>query len=369
MRTTSGGKRFCLAATTTGFFSWDDWKITNEDIKSEIDDMLETFKRNTTNKSSTSTENSSEAIKINFEYSRTIERDNEWRKVYDKKDLIIWRRKLLINEQNTLVIPVQDNNNNTNGSDHQEKSSSNNSNSDSAESMHEIFEYKVLGRLNDVTPLEFFHTQVDLDFRKEWDYLVIQIESLDKEETTNTEVIKWLMKFPYPLYPREYVFVRRCCLEPNQKVLVVVSKSLPDIKLPDQKDMLKHNQSHQSQHEPHHQHHSQQQHQGNVRVTSYKSNMIILPHSEFDEKGLDYVIQYYDDSKARIPKLAYKWVTASGLPDYTEKLHKATLRAKVHQSTSNIFKCCAPKSSTSTTSTTTTTTPNQPKAGTNSNQP
>jgi len=53
--------------------------------------------------------------------------------------------------------------------------------------------------------------------------------------------------------------------------------------------------------------------------------MIIIPYTDIDKPGIYYVIQYYDVNKAKIPKLAYKWMATSGLPDYVAKLHKATM--------------------------------------------
>ena len=53
-----------------------------------------------------------------------------------------------------------------------------------------------------------------------------------------------------------------------------------------------------------------------------------MPHHDFDRPGIDYVIQYYDVNKAKIPKLAYNWMAASGLPDFVEKVHRATHKLK-----------------------------------------
>ena len=43
---------------------------------------------------------------------------------------------------------------------------------------------------------------------------------------------------------------------------------------------------------------------------------------------MNYVIQYYDINKANIPKVAYSWMAASGLPDYIERLHSATMKLR-----------------------------------------
>ncbi len=165
----------------------------------------------------------------------------------------------------------------------------------------DIFEHKVLGRFDEITPIEYYQVQVDLEYRKEWDFLIKFLEMIKKDPVTNTELVRWVSKFPYPLCDREYIFVRRYCIEPNEKLLVLLSRGLDQISddLPCDKR--------------------------NVIVSQYKSNMIIIPYSEIDKPGIYYIIQYYDVNKAKIPKLAYKWMATSGLPDYVAKLHKATM--------------------------------------------
>jgi hypothetical protein len=121
------------------------------------------------------------------------------------------------------------------------------------------------------------------------------------------------MRFPYPLYPREYVYVRRYCVDLNENLLILVAKGLPDLEFEqlDPKQQPKNEAS-----------------KNYVRVTNYKSNFIVIPHSDFDKPGMNYVIQYYDINKANIPKVAYSWMAASGLPDYIERLHSATMKLR-----------------------------------------
>lgn len=168
----------------------------------------------------------------------------------------------------------------------------------------DIFEHKVLGRIDDLTPIEFYQTQIDIDYRKEWDFLVKYLEVVKRDPVTNTELLQWVSKFPYPLSDREYIFVRRYCIEPTEKLLVLVSRALSE--MPDDLPATK----------------------NTVQVTQYKSNMIIIPYSDIDKPGIYYIIQYYDVNKAKIPRLAYKWMATSGLPDYVSKLHKATLNLR-----------------------------------------
>jgi StAR-related lipid transfer protein 7, mitochondrial len=266
-------KKLYALALTAGLFTWDEHGVTNNEVKNEINQVLTAFK--ITN---------NESKQIDFEKSRHFQ-DSEWEKIFDKKDLIIWRRKIFIDDEYETT------------------------NSDDNGQSLELYEYKVLGRIMDVTPIEFYETQIDLKFRKQWDYLVISIEMIDKDSISNTELIRWYTKFPYPLYPREYIFVRRYCIEPTEKLLILISRGVPECDL---SSLLPKNKKATE----------------SVRVTKYKSNMIIIPHNDFEKPGLDYVMQYYDVNKANIPKMAYKWMASSGLPDYIEKLHKATLQLK-----------------------------------------
>lgn len=62
-----------------------------------------------------------------------------------------------------------------------------------------------------------------------------------------------------------------------------------------------------------------------VRVIDYESQMVIRPHSTFDENGFDYLLTYFDDPRALVPMTAYNWIASSGLPGFVESLHKAAL--------------------------------------------
>jgi len=38
--------------------------------------------------------------------------------------------------------------------------------------------------------------QVDLEFRKQWDKLVITLDVVDKDDESGTEVVHWVMHYP-----------------------------------------------------------------------------------------------------------------------------------------------------------------------------
>ncbi|XP_074085099.1 stAR-related lipid transfer protein 7, mitochondrial [Macrotis lagotis] len=65
-----------------------------------------------------------------------------------------------------------------------------------------------------------------------------------------------------------------------------------------------------------------------VRVRSYESQMVIRPHKSFDENGFDYLLTYSDNPQTVFPRYCVSWMVSSGMPDFLEKLHMATLKAK-----------------------------------------
>ena len=68
--------------------------------------------------------------------------DEEWKIIYDQPDIIIWRRNINLAEVDHSVP---------------------NSKVD-----YDLYEYKVLGRIDDINAIEFFQTQIDLKYRQEW---------------------------------------------------------------------------------------------------------------------------------------------------------------------------------------------------------
>ncbi|XP_006625582.1 stAR-related lipid transfer protein 7, mitochondrial [Lepisosteus oculatus] len=165
-----------------------------------------------------------------------------------------------------------------------------------------LYEYRVLGTYTDVTPRQFFNVQLDTEYRKKWDALVIKLEVIDRDEITGSEVVHWVTHFPYPMYSRDYVYVRRYSVDLENNLMILVSRTVEHPTVPETADF--------------------------VRVRSYQSKMVIRPHKSFDENGFDYLLTYSDDPQTVFPRYCVSWMVSSGMPDFLEKLHKATLRAK-----------------------------------------
>ncbi|KAG8189745.1 hypothetical protein JTE90_012920 [Oedothorax gibbosus] len=161
-----------------------------------------------------------------------------------------------------------------------------------------LYEYKIMGTFYDVPARTFFAVQTDIEYRKKWDKLVIKLDVIDKENVDGgCEVMHWVMHYPYPMYSREYVYIRRAVISPQTNTMVLVSRAIVHPSCPVNNKY--------------------------VRVYDYSSRMVIRPHRTYDENGFDYVLTYFDDPQAAFPAPAYNWMARSGVPDFVEKLHEA----------------------------------------------
>ncbi|CAH1784595.1 unnamed protein product [Owenia fusiformis] len=160
-----------------------------------------------------------------------------------------------------------------------------------------LYEYKIYGTYNDVPARAFYDVNLDLEFRKHWDNLVIKLECIEEDRKSGQEVIHWVVHYPYPMYSREYVYVRRRNIDVENKVMVIVNQATDHPSYPETNSY--------------------------VRVHRYFSKIVIKPHTTFDENGFDYVMTYSDDPKTSLPSITYNWMASTGVPDYVDKLHSA----------------------------------------------
>uniref|UniRef100_A0A8C9PY81 StAR-related lipid transfer protein 7, mitochondrial n=1 Tax=Spermophilus dauricus TaxID=99837 RepID=A0A8C9PY81_SPEDA len=165
-----------------------------------------------------------------------------------------------------------------------------------------LYQYRVFGTYTDVTPRQFFNVQLDTEYRKKWDALVIKLEVIERDVVSGSEVLHWVTHFPYPMYSRDYVYVRRYSVDQENNVMVLVSRAVQHPSVPESPEF--------------------------VRVRSYESQMVIRPHKSFDENGFDYLLTYSDNPQTVFPRYCVSWMVSSGMPDFLEKLHTATLKAK-----------------------------------------
>ncbi|XP_060074324.1 stAR-related lipid transfer protein 7, mitochondrial-like [Ylistrum balloti] len=160
-----------------------------------------------------------------------------------------------------------------------------------------VEEYKVYGTYHDITPMSFYTVQVDLQYRKKWDKRVVKLDVVDQDKGSGAEIVHWVTKFVWPMADREYVFMRRYKIDRQKNVMVLMSHSTDHPSIPESKKC--------------------------VRITKYESDLVIKPHTNFNENGFDYVLTYYDDPESSIPSVAYEWVATQGLPKFLEEVHTA----------------------------------------------
>ncbi|KAI8483028.1 StAR- lipid transfer protein 7, mitochondrial [Branchiostoma belcheri] len=251
-------------------FAWDKERITDQELDCYIQDMwdVQRMKNNANNRNSshqTNTEvdnrNSTEVDSRNSNISCSSFL-NSWERVIDRTDLKVWRKPM-------------------------EGSS--------------LYQYKVYGTFHDISARTFFNVQLDLNYRKEWDKLVLKLEVIDKDDDDGSEVVHWVMHYPYPMYSREYVYLRRHKVDTEANIIVLASRSVEHPACPESNQY--------------------------VRVATYSSNMVIKPHRTFDEDGFDYILTYNDDPKAFFPSYCINWMASSGLPDFISQLHQAAYNA------------------------------------------
>ncbi|XP_028596916.2 stAR-related lipid transfer protein 7, mitochondrial [Podarcis muralis] len=246
-----------LMAVVTGVFLWEEERIKEEELKRSAEEMklMEEINVFQSHKGMSKTQEPKDA--------GSVSREQSWEMVMDKKQFKLWRRPI--------------------GGTH-------------------LYQYRVFGTYTDVTPRQFFNVQLDTEYRKKWDSLVIKLEVIERDLDTGSEVIHWVTHFPYPMYSRDYVYVRRYSVDQENNLMVLVSRAVEHPSVPEDPEF--------------------------VRVQTYESQMVIRPHSSFDENGFDYLLTYSDNPQTVFPRYCVSWMVSSGMPDFLEKLHMAALKAK-----------------------------------------
>ncbi|XP_019395301.1 PREDICTED: stAR-related lipid transfer protein 7, mitochondrial [Crocodylus porosus] len=243
-----------LLAALAGVFVWEERRIQEEELRRSAEEMKRMREM------------------VSFFPSGSEERpepvmpassEPAWELVMDKKHFKLWRR------------PIEGNH---------------------------LYQYRVFGTYTDVTPRQFFNVQLDTEYRKKWDSLVIKLDVIERDVTTGSEVVHWVTHFPYPMYSRDYVYVRRYNVDKENNLMVLVSRAVEHPSIPEDPEY--------------------------VRVRTYESQMVIRPHKTFDENGFDYLLTYSDNPQTVFPRYCVSWMVSSGMPDFLEKLHAATLKAK-----------------------------------------
>lgn len=250
-----------LMAALTGVFLWEQERIKEEELRRSAQEM-QRIEEITSLFQDSRGESHAQEPKTHRDVPSSPE-DPSWELVMDKKHFKLWRR------------PVGET---------------------------QLYQYRVFGTYTDVTPRQFFNVQLDTEYRKKWDSLVIKLEVIERDKDSGSEVVHWVTQFPYPMYSRDYVYVRRYSVDPESNLMVLVSRAVEHPSVPEDPEV--------------------------VRVRNYESQMVIRPHKSFDENGFDYMLTYSDNPQTVFPRYCVSWMVSSGMPDFLEKLHTAALKAK-----------------------------------------
>lgn len=162
-----------------------------------------------------------------------------------------------------------------------------------------LYCYKIYGCFHDVTAEDFFRVHCDTEFRKEWDKTALQLEIIDSDEKSNSDIIYWELLWPRMFSNRDYVFNRRFKIDNEKKLITIVNEST--------------------------EHPNRPEVSGKHRVKEYWSYMVIKPRTEFHEPGVEFGITYFDNPGIRIPYAVSSWVTYSGLADYIKQQYEAAV--------------------------------------------
>jgi len=175
----------------------------------------------------------------------------------------------------------------------------------------DLYEYRCFGSYDDISPNDFIDAQFDNVFRTSWDDNISVLEIVEEDQNTKSEVIEWVSKFPYPMYPRLYVFVRRKIIDEEERKITVICSALDQTAYKSKRNG------------------------SNVRITEYKSKLTVWAHKNFDDDGLRYLLTYHEDPKSSIPHFAYNYIVNRSGPSFMERVHQASKIVKAKRPAKN----------------------------------
>ncbi|KAM6175239.1 phosphatidylcholine transfer protein [Erethizon dorsatum] len=156
-----------------------------------------------------------------------------------------------------------------------------------------LYVYKVFGVLKDCSPALLVDVYMDLKYRKKWDQYVQEIY---EKECNGETVTYWEVKYPFPMYNRDYVYVRqqRDLDVEGRKIYVVLAQSISLPHFPEKS--------------------------GVIRVNQYKQSLAIESDGR---RGSKVFMRHFDNPGGYIPAWLINWVAKSGVPSFLEDLVKA----------------------------------------------
>ncbi|XP_059142446.1 phosphatidylcholine transfer protein-like isoform X2 [Physella acuta] len=156
-----------------------------------------------------------------------------------------------------------------------------------------LYEYKIYGELDDVTPDICAQVYMDLDYRKMWDSYA---KVLEVRKCKEGNLVYWEVNYPFPLWNRDYLYGRelRELDKDGKKVWIVLAKSIqsPDVA----------------------------EKSGVVRVKDYLQSAALCTNGSSGTKAF---MRYYDNPEGNIPTWLINWAAKTGVPQFLTMMHAA----------------------------------------------
>lgn len=158
-----------------------------------------------------------------------------------------------------------------------------------------LYEYKIMGSLQDVGPDVCKQVYMDLEYRKKWDDYVKELYEFDNE---GVQSVYWNVNYPWPMSNRDYIYTRALCeLEVNgTPTVVVLAESNTSTKIPVKT--------------------------GVVRVKEYHQSLIIQTDGKVGTKAF---MHYFDNPGGLIPTWLINWAAKTGVPSFMNSMRNACL--------------------------------------------
>ncbi|CAH8536222.1 unnamed protein product [Heterobilharzia americana] len=261
--------------------------------------------------------------------------DDSWDLVFDRPSIRVWRRPVKVSMYN---------------------------NEGNCSKPSNKYEYRVCGQFHDISASSFLEVQLNLDYRRNWDDKIVKLDYITPSDVHNGDfsIIRWVVRFPFPLVNREYIYMRRWWMQPDEfhlnteKSLSLLhqheDKSAASVVLCRNDATEKHKSLSRyayviSRCSPDYQEKYSQSSDGFpvesskksgswtsmtkrdlVQVHEYHSEMLIQSHGKFNETGLNYYLIYYDDPCLPVNGSPMKLFSIKAMEEFMSQLHKAALR-------------------------------------------
>ncbi|CAH8849299.1 unnamed protein product [Trichobilharzia szidati] len=264
--------------------------------------------------------------------------DDSWELVFDRPNMHVWRKPA--------KVLLDDNENNS------PKSSNK-------------YEYRICGQFHDISASSFLEVQLNLDYRRHWDDKIVELDYITPSDVDSKDfsIIRWVVRFPFPLVNREYIYLRRWWIQPGECHLsiqkppelsgehkdksaapVVLCRSSTTEEAPSfgryayvisrcpsdfQNRCIQSSGISPVESSKKSSLWANAKRRDLVQVHEYHSEMLIESHGKFNQTGLNYYLIYYDDPCLPVNGSPMKFLSVKAMEEFMLQLHKAALR--LHQ--------------------------------------